>query len=191
MAYRPPVAVFDACVLYPFHTRNLLVQCAVDRLVEARWTDRIHGEWMRSLVANTPGLSMDRLERTRDRMKAAVPVADVQGYEQLISGIELPDPDDRHVVAAGVAGGASVVVTWNLRDFPDAELARHGRRAETPDQFVLGLHAAIPEAVLAMVANARLNLRVSAPTADDFVSTLERQGLHGFAGAVRGHLHEL
>jgi len=71
MAYRPPVAVFDACVLYPFHTRKLLVQCAVDRLVDARWTDRIHDEWMRNLAANTPGLSAGRLEQTRDRMKAS------------------------------------------------------------------------------------------------------------------------
>ena len=78
MAYRPPVAVFDACVLYPFHTRNLLVQCAVDRLVEARWTDRIHNEWMRSLAANTPGLGTGRLERTRDRMKSAVPTAELR-----------------------------------------------------------------------------------------------------------------
>jgi len=84
-----------------------------------------------------------------------------------------------------------VVVTWNLRDFPDTELARHGMRVEMPDQFVLGLCAAVPEAVLAMVANARLNLRVSRPNADDFVSTLGRQGLHGFAAAVRGRLHEL
>ena len=44
MAFEPLVAVYDACVLYPFHLRNLLVQCAVDRLVEARWTNDIHDE---------------------------------------------------------------------------------------------------------------------------------------------------
>lgn len=80
MAYRPPVAVYDACVLYPFHIRNLLIQCAVDRLVQVHWTDAIHDEWMRNLAANTPGLSMDRLRMTRDLMKAAVPTADVQEY---------------------------------------------------------------------------------------------------------------
>jgi hypothetical protein len=46
MAFEPPIAVYDACVLYPFHLRNLLVQCAVDRLVDARWTDEIHDEWI-------------------------------------------------------------------------------------------------------------------------------------------------
>ena len=191
MAYRPPIAVFDACVLYPFHTRNLLVQCAVDRLVNARWTDRIHDEWMRNLAVNNPGLGMERLGRIRDRMKAAVLTADVQGYAPLVAGIELPDPDDRHVRCCWRC-------RWGLGDrhleparLPDAELTRHGLHAETPDQFVVGLYAAVPEAVLAMVANARLNLRVSAPAADDFVSTLERQGLRSFAAAVRGHLHDL
>ena len=140
MAYRPPVAVLDACVLYPFHTRNLLVQFAVDRLVDARWTDTIHDEWMRNLAADAPGIGMDRLRRTRDLMKAALPAADVRGYEPLIPGIVLPDPDDRHVVAAAIAGGASVVVTWNMADFPEAELARHGLQRETPDQFALRLY---------------------------------------------------
>ncbi len=191
MAYRPPVAVFDACVLYPFHTRNLLVQCAVDRLVDVRWTDEIHDEWMRNLAANKPGLSMERLRRTRDLMKAAVLTADVQEYARHVQGITLPDLDDRHVVAAAIAGGASVVVTWNIRDFPEAELARYGLRRETPDQFLLGLHAAAPRAVLASAANARLNLRVSTPTAGDFVAALDQQGLVGFAAILRDHVADL
>lgn len=191
MVYRPPVAVFDACVLYPFHIRNLLVQCAVDRLVDVRWTDEIHDEWMRNLAADKPGLSIERLRRTRDLMKAAVLTADVQEYARYVQGITLPDPGDRHVVAAAVAGGASVVVTWNIRDFPLAELARHGMRRETPDQFLLGLHAAAPRAVLASAANARLNLRVSTPAAGDFVAALEQQGLVGFAATLRDHLADL
>ncbi|WP_245408923.1 hypothetical protein [Rhizobium wuzhouense] len=73
MASNPPVAVYDACVLYPFHLRNILIQCAFDGLVEARWTDDIHYEWMRNLAANTPGFSIDRLEATRDRMNAVLP----------------------------------------------------------------------------------------------------------------------
>jgi len=48
MAYDPPIVVYDANVLYPFHLRNLLIQCAVDRLVAARWTDEIHEEWIRA-----------------------------------------------------------------------------------------------------------------------------------------------
>jgi hypothetical protein len=73
MASEPPVALYDACALYPFHLRNVLVQCAFDGLVDARWTDDIHAEWMRNLAANSPGTTFERLERTRDLMKAALP----------------------------------------------------------------------------------------------------------------------
>ena len=79
MAFRPPVAILDACVLYPFQVRNLLVQCGVDRLLDMRWTDRIHDEWIRNLAANTLGLTIEHLERTRDLMKAVLPAADVPG----------------------------------------------------------------------------------------------------------------
>jgi hypothetical protein len=54
MAFEPSVAVFDACILYPFHLRNIIVRAAVDRLVEARWTDETHDEWIRNLAADTP-----------------------------------------------------------------------------------------------------------------------------------------
>ena len=72
MTYKPPVAIYDACVLYPFHLRNLLIQCAADRLVDAHWTADIHDEWIRNLAANTPSLSVERLYKTRDLMEAAL-----------------------------------------------------------------------------------------------------------------------
>lgn len=118
MASNPPVAVYDACVLYPFHLRNILIQCAFDGLVGARWTDDIHDEWMRNLAANTPGLSIDRLEATRDRMNAVLPEAVVAHYRPLIHELTLPDPDDRHVLVAATSAKASVIVTWNLGTFP-------------------------------------------------------------------------
>ena len=70
MASRPPIAVYDACVLYPFHLRNVLIQCAFDGLVEARWTNDIHAEWIRNLAANSTDTPISRFEATRDRMKA-------------------------------------------------------------------------------------------------------------------------
>jgi predicted nucleic acid-binding protein len=125
MAFEPPVAVYDACVLYPFHLRNLLVQCAFDGLVKACWTDAIHDEWIRSLSANHPALPISLLVAARDLMKTALPKATVTGFETIISAITLPDPDDRHVVAAAVTARASVIVTWNVRDFPAAELHKY------------------------------------------------------------------
>lgn len=187
MAFEPPVAVYDSCVLYPFDLRNLLVQFAFDRLVEARWSDEIHDEWIRSLVADTPGLTRARLERTRDLMKRAVPSADVAGYRPHLSAITLPDPDDRHVVAAAIAGRASVIVTWNLKDFPASELSRHGLTAQSPDAFACDLYAAAPMLVVASVKRARANLRKSRPTAAQYLQILAARGLVRFAAALQTH----
>jgi hypothetical protein len=92
MASKPPVAVYDACVLYPFHLRNVLIQCAFDGLVEARWTDDIHDEWIRNLAASTPSLPIERLIATRNRMKAVLPEAQVGNYRPLSPTLSYQTP---------------------------------------------------------------------------------------------------
>jgi predicted nucleic acid-binding protein len=139
MAFEPSVAVFDACILYPFHLRNVVIQAAVDRVVEARWTDEIHNEWIRNLAASARTIPIERLQNTRRRMNEALPTATVNGYEDQIPVVNLPDPNDRHVVAAGITAGASLILTWNLRHFPAKELKRFGLRRETPDTFLAAL----------------------------------------------------
>jgi predicted nucleic acid-binding protein len=185
MASEPPVAVYDACVLYPFHLRNVLVQCAFDSLVDARWTDDIHVEWMRNLAANSPGTSLRRLEATRDLMKAVLPDADVAGCQDLIPGLSLPDPDDRHVLAAAIAGRASVIVTWNHKHFPTADLRSYGVAAISPDDFLVGLHSAYRNELIASIKRARLNLRKTLPSADEFINALRAQGLTALSAILR------
>jgi predicted nucleic acid-binding protein len=190
MTYKPPVAVYDACVLYPFHLRNLLVQCAVDRLVDARWSQEIHDEWIRNLVAKRPALSAERLTRTRDLMDQVLPDANVAGHLVHVSKINLPDPDDRHVVAAGIEARASAIVTWNVRDFPAAALRQFGLRKVSPDAFLMELYAAVPDLVIAATANARANLSASPQSAADYVEALRRQKLKRFADSIVGRIDE-
>src|ERR1700679_197468 len=83
MAYKPLTVVYDACILYPFHLRNLLIQCAVDRLVEARWTNDIHEEWIQALRAKSPEVPIEKLYAARDLMNGVLPNANVTGYEHL------------------------------------------------------------------------------------------------------------
>ncbi len=71
--------------------RNIIVQMAVDRLVEARWTDEIYDEWVRNLVANTPTLPIERLQITKRPMNAALPMVTVRGYESHIRNQHFPE----------------------------------------------------------------------------------------------------
>ena len=191
MAFEPAVAVYDSCILYPFHLRNIVVQAAVDQLVDARWTDEIHGEWIRNLAADAPNIPVARLHATRRLMNDALPGATVSLYEALIPTLELPDPDDRQVAAAAIAAGASVIITWNLRHFPAAALARHGLRRQTPDAFLAGIYDRAPDLAISSLANARRNLRKSRVSQTDFVAILERQKLGQIAERVRSRLTEL
>ena len=191
MAYEPPVAVYDACVLYPFHLRNLLVQCAADRLVSARWSEAIHEEWMRNLAAKNPALPPGALTRTHKLLNKLLPEANLEGYEGYIETVKLKDLDDRHAVAAGIAAGASLIATWNVRDFPAGELARHGLRPQTPDALPMDLYAVIPDVTVAVAADARRNLTKSGLEALEFVQALDRQGLRRFAAVLNGRLRDL
>lgn len=191
MAFSLSVAVCDACILYPFHLRNIIVQASVDRLFHARWTDTIHDEWMRNLVAKTPGLSIDRLEATKRLMDVALPSAMVAGYERHVQAVSLPDPDDRHVAAAAIEAGASTIITWNLRDFPVGELRKHGLMRQSPDVFLAALYGHVPEQLVSSLANARSNLSRSRVSATDFIGILRDQKLIRLAAQIEKHVGDL
>src|SRR5437016_6183223 len=98
----PVTAIYDANILYPAPLRDLFIRLAQAGLVQAKWTEQIHDEWFRNVVADNPRVSPERLERTRRLMNEAIRDCLVEGYEALIPGLTLPDPDDRHVLAAAL-----------------------------------------------------------------------------------------
>jgi len=140
----PATAVYDANILYPASLRDLFIRLAQAGLVQARWTDTIHDEWLRNVLKDSPQLSPERLARTRTLMNEAVRDCLVTGHDELIESLTLPDPDDRHVLAAAIRVGASVIVTFNLADFPAAALARFHIEAQHPDDFLISLLDAAP-----------------------------------------------
>ena len=169
-------ALLDACVLYPAPLRDLLVRLARTGLFRARWSDQIHEEWIRGVLRTRPDLA-DRLSRTRSLMDQAVEDALVTGHEPLIPGLALPDPDDRHVLAAAIVGRADVIVTFNLKDFPAEPLAPYRIEAQHPDMFirhVLDLDEAV---ALQAVKAHRGSLRQPAMSIEAYLDTLTRQGL--------------
>jgi hypothetical protein len=146
-------------------------------LVRARWTEAIHDEWVRNVLADNPALSPDRLARTRTLMNEAVRDCLVTGYEDLISSVSLPDPDDRHVLAAAIRADAQVIVTFNLKDFPVTVLASYNIEAQHPDEFLASLFDAAPGPVCGAVKRQREGLRNPPKTAEELLATLESQGL--------------
>ncbi len=112
---------------------------ALTDLFKARWTDEIHDEWIRNVLENRPDLTLSQLTRTKNLMNANVRDCLVTGYESLIPTLELPDPGDRHVLAAAIRVGADFIVTFNLKDFPEEALAPYGVEAIHPDEFSLYL----------------------------------------------------
>jgi len=130
--------VLDANVLYPARLRDLFLRLAVAGHYRALWTERILDECFNNLLADRPDIPAEHLLRTRRLMTLAVPDAVVEDYDQLIDDLHLPDPDDRHVLAAAVTAGADLVVTANLADFPQEAIPPGITRAGTCD-FVLGL----------------------------------------------------
>jgi len=136
-----PVAVLDANVLYPQFLRDVLLRLAAAELFAPRWSDRIQREWMRNLAANRPDIPAERLQRLRTLMEEAFPAARVKGYRASEKRFADVDPKDRHVAAAALTGGATMIVTFNLRDFPADALAAHGLSASDPDRFIARLVA--------------------------------------------------
>jgi predicted nucleic acid-binding protein len=182
----PPVtAVYDANILYPAPLRDLFIRVAQAGLVRARWTEMIHEERVRNVLKDNPRLSAERLARTRALMNEAVRDCLVTGSEDLIAAVSLPDPDDRHVLAAAIRAGAGVIVTYNLADFPAETLARFGIEAQHPDDFLIGLLDLAPGVICAAVKRQRESLQNPPKTAEELLATLESQGLTQTVGRLR------
>ena len=130
-------AFFDANVFFGARLRSLILYVAQTRLFRARWSDEVHEEWIRSVLARRPDLTADSLARTRELMDSAVPDCLVTGYEPLIPTLILPDPDDRHVLAAALVTRASLIVTFNTADFPASVLGPLHLEAKHPDTFLV------------------------------------------------------
>lgn len=143
----------------------------------ARWSLQIHNEWQRNLLKNRPDLTAAQLQRTAELMDLAIPDACVSGYEELLEGLVLPDAGDRHVLAAAIRCNASVIVTFNQKDFPSAALAPYGIEAQHPDEFVGNLFDLDPAAVVAAAQRQRKQLKLPPMDVTTFLDLLLRQSL--------------
>ncbi len=180
-------ALLDANVLYSAGLRDFLLRLADQYLYRPLWSAVIHEEWIANLLANRSDLTDAMLERTRTIMDEHFPEAVVTGYEALMAELDLPDRQDRHVLAAAIRGRANVIVTLNLRDFPADRLAPHGLEARHPDDFIVGLFETQPGAVLAAVRGHRAALKNPPRSREEHLAALERLGLVQTASIFWNH----
>ena len=170
-------ATYDACVVHPAALRDLLVRLAGTGLFRASWSEDILDEMVASVLKHRPDLVPAQLDRTRQLMCDAVPGCLTTGYRSLIEGLELPDPEDRHVLAAAIRAGAQVIVTENVADFPAQVLGEYDMEAQTPDIFVLHLIDLSPTTVARAVEEQSAALTAPSLSTSDVLDRLARSGL--------------
>lgn len=180
--------IYDACVFYPAPLRDLLIRLARTRWVRARWTAQIHEEWTRNLLADRPDLTKERIDRTVSLINRAVEDCLVTGYEHLINQITLPDPDDRHVLAAAIRANAAEIVTMNQKDFPDSVLQAYDIQAIHPDDFILNLADLAPSVLEVVAKQQRASLLNPPKSPPQFVDIIRSQGLPGVADYLEQRL---
>jgi predicted nucleic acid-binding protein len=178
-------ALLDANVLYPAPMRDVLLQLAVTDLFRAKWSADIHREWIEALLRNEPQRKRAALERTRDLMNSNVRDCLVTGYEPLIDTLHLPDDADRHVLAAAIRGRCDVIVTQNLRHFPEAALAAHEIIAQHPDEFLCDQLELAPGLFCGAIRKVRLRLQAPPYSVTEYLAVLTRQGLVATAAELQ------
>lgn len=186
-----PILLLDACVLYPAPLRDLLMRLAVHDLISAKWSERIHEEWIEALLEKRRDLTRGQLERVRELMDRHAGDCLVEGYEARIPTLALPDPDDRHVLVAAIEADAEAIVTWNLGDFPKDAVRAHGIDVWTPDELLARLIGENPDAVVQVMREHRRSLKNPPKSATEYLGTLSQQGLAGTVIFLQGRAGEL
>lgn len=146
-------ALLDANVLFPTILREIMCDLAGSGLFMPLWSDRILGEWRRAAARLGPdqdAIAGAEIALLRDRF----PDSEVAHDGTRAIDLQLPDPADRHVIEAAVAGRADLIVTANLRDFPPRAMAGLGLQILHPDDFLLALNADHPASVRDAMAKA-------------------------------------
>lgn len=177
MRHTPYTAVCDACVLYPAPLRDFLMWLALSGCFRARWNMQIHDEWKRNLLLNRTDLTQEQLDRTSALMDQAIPDGLVTGHQGLIADLVLPDPDDRHVLAAAIHCNAGIIVTFNEKDFPAAALSSFGIEAQHPDLFIENLFNLDTAVVVIAAQRQRAQLKNPPIEVNRYIDMLLRLGL--------------
>lgn len=179
------VAFFDANVLYPGPVKNFLMAIFKHNLFRPKWSDQVHAEWMAAVLRNRPNLNQQQVEKMRDYMNDTVEDCLVNNFDFMVDSLDLPDPKDRHVLAAAIHCKAQTIVTFNLKDFPPDKFNVYDIEAQHPDDFIMyQIDLSLP-AVLEATKRFRDSLKNPPMDVNEFLDYLERQGLAQTVSVLR------
>ena len=170
--------------------RDALLRFAEAGLFRARWSPQILDEWQRNLIADKPDLA-GSIASQMVAMKAAFPESCVNGGKALIESLDLPDKDDRHVLATAITAGAEHIVTENLKDFPNAALACYGISAVTADDFLSSTFELYPGEALRAMRKMRGAYTQPALTQSEFIFDLQTKGMPKLASMLKVNIEAI
>jgi predicted nucleic acid-binding protein len=180
------VALLDANVLHPMCLCDLFLRLAIDDFYRPLWSAMILEETARSVHRRRRDLDRDRLDRRMRTMKAVFPGALVEGHERFVPKLRALGKD-AHVLAAAIEGGADVIVTSNLKDFPNAVLRQFGVAAVSPDDFLVQLWKQDPDAAVRVLREQAAMTKRPPLSLEDILLNLESVAVK-FVALVRESL---
>ncbi|MBD8019873.1 PIN domain-containing protein [Brevibacterium gallinarum] len=174
----------DACVLVPVAPCDTLLRMADAGAFRPLWSAKVVDEALMALARIHPEVDRSRFLSRFRSMDEAFEDACVEGWEPLEQGVSLPDPDDRHVVAAALRGRADAIITESIRDFPEAVLERLGLEAIRLDAFLLDQFDLSLGATCRVVKDQAAAMSRPPVTVEALLAKLSRSGAPCFARAV-------
>lgn len=133
MTGSPPIALIDACVFFSATLRDIVLSLAVRRIFLCKWTCRIEQEWTESLIKKLPQCKPEKIWNIARQMRQAIIDWEVSGFSDQL---DLPDPEDTHVLAAAIHSNSDYLVTLNTGDFSGSEQQGFRGQVVTVDEFI-------------------------------------------------------
>ncbi|BCB82469.1 hypothetical protein GCM10022251_70100 [Phytohabitans flavus] len=179
----------DTNVLFPFSVMDLMLALTEDAIHEVLWTDALLAEWERVIVREQrrTAESASRITSSIREFFADSRVGEDE-YQALVAEMPANDLDDQQHMAAAVAGGANVIITWNRGDFPSEPLACRGIRVLDPDEYLCELIVELPREVVDTVVRMAAGKRRPPLSAHDLADSLAKAGVPNFTTRLTARL---
>lgn len=184
--------VIDACVFYGMLKTDILMSLCERGLFAAKWSERIEDEWIRNLSADFPKESA-KIHHRRDEMRNSVPDWEIspEGIASIEHCIKIPDPKDRHVLAAAIVGHADCIVTDNVKDFGTNTVSKYGIEVIDTDSFIVSQIDLDEYQSLVALKDMRMRWRNPKATTEEFCAIFEKRQLLSTAQRLRERIELL